>query len=244
MPECVRAPPCAPQVQEGRVELPRGRPRGPAHDRDRCGRARCRHVGHKAGTPRSLNSPHTPGARAAQRRGVVLTSRSRPLKPLDLSRFGYIIGMDAKNMAAMQVRRAARTGQAGAADSRAHVKGAAMVHLIRGWPGWFGALRSCRSTHHSWRRLLRTTGAMSTTSPRTTGEPQPLRLRCRCPPLNAQLRAVRNAHAAHLCAHECIRAHARLQDTLELDDELLHQVLCPCCPGPLLRPRPQCKRSI
>jgi protein-tyrosine phosphatase len=34
---------------------------------------------------------------AARKRGVFLTSRSRPLKPLDLSHFSYIIGMDAKN---------------------------------------------------------------------------------------------------------------------------------------------------
>eukprot|EP00195_Chlamydomonas_chlamydogama_P002419 CAMPEP_0202922516 /NCGR_PEP_ID=MMETSP1392-20130828/77963_1 /ASSEMBLY_ACC=CAM_ASM_000868 /TAXON_ID=225041 /ORGANISM="Chlamydomonas chlamydogama, Strain SAG 11-48b" /LENGTH=203 /DNA_ID=CAMNT_0049616145 /DNA_START=285 /DNA_END=896 /DNA_ORIENTATION=+ len=39
----------------------------------------------------------------AKRRGVFLTSRSRPLSPLDLSRFDYIIGMDAKNMRAIQV---------------------------------------------------------------------------------------------------------------------------------------------
>eukprot|EP00798_Chlamydomonas_sp_ICE-L_P022263 gene22263-29335_t len=39
----------------------------------------------------------------AKKRGVYLTSRSRPLNPLDLSRFDYILGMDRNNMAAMQV---------------------------------------------------------------------------------------------------------------------------------------------
>jgi protein-tyrosine phosphatase len=34
---------------------------------------------------------------AAKRRGVHLTSRSRPLVPLDWTRFQYIIGMDSKN---------------------------------------------------------------------------------------------------------------------------------------------------
>ncbi|KXZ41418.1 hypothetical protein GPECTOR_480g417 [Gonium pectorale] len=38
----------------------------------------------------------------ARKRGVMLTSRSRPLQPLDLSRFDYIIGMDAKNLRAIR----------------------------------------------------------------------------------------------------------------------------------------------
>ncbi|KAF5833696.1 hypothetical protein DUNSADRAFT_9929 [Dunaliella salina] len=38
---------------------------------------------------------------AAKRRGVILTSRSRPLQPLDLNRFDYIIGMEGKNMKEM-----------------------------------------------------------------------------------------------------------------------------------------------
>ena len=37
----------------------------------------------------------------AKKRGVILTSRSRPLRPLDLSQFDYIIGMDPKNISAM-----------------------------------------------------------------------------------------------------------------------------------------------
>ena len=40
---------------------------------------------------------------AALRRGVVLTSRSRPLVPLDLARFDYVIGMDEKNTRAIKV---------------------------------------------------------------------------------------------------------------------------------------------
>lgn len=38
---------------------------------------------------------------AAKRRGVNIVSTSRPLNPQDVSRFDYIIGMDAKNIAAM-----------------------------------------------------------------------------------------------------------------------------------------------
>ncbi|GLC38474.1 hypothetical protein PLESTB_001729800 [Pleodorina starrii] len=38
----------------------------------------------------------------ARKRGVLLTSRSRPLQPLDLSRFDYIVGMDAKNLRAIR----------------------------------------------------------------------------------------------------------------------------------------------
>ena len=37
-----------------------------------------------------------------------LTSRSRPLTPEDLSRFDYVIGMDASNMAAIQVPNSSR----------------------------------------------------------------------------------------------------------------------------------------
>lgn len=40
---------------------------------------------------------------AASRRGVKLTSKSRPLRPQDLSEFEYIVGMDPKNLKAMQV---------------------------------------------------------------------------------------------------------------------------------------------
>ena len=40
---------------------------------------------------------------AATGRGMELTSRSRPLTPADLSDFEYIIGMDASNLAAIQV---------------------------------------------------------------------------------------------------------------------------------------------
>lgn len=40
---------------------------------------------------------------AAKQRGVILTSKSRPLKPDDLERFDYIIGMDPKNLKAMKV---------------------------------------------------------------------------------------------------------------------------------------------
>ena len=40
---------------------------------------------------------------AAERRQVFLTSRSRPLTPQDLSSFDYLIGMDAKNVADIQV---------------------------------------------------------------------------------------------------------------------------------------------
>jgi protein-tyrosine-phosphatase len=39
---------------------------------------------------------------AAKKRGVLLTSRSRPLEPVDLSKFDYIIGMDAKNLRAIK----------------------------------------------------------------------------------------------------------------------------------------------
>ncbi|KAG2447974.1 hypothetical protein HYH02_007003 [Chlamydomonas schloesseri] len=38
----------------------------------------------------------------ARKRGVLLTSRSRPLAPLDFSRFDYIVGMDAKNIRAIR----------------------------------------------------------------------------------------------------------------------------------------------
>ena len=41
---------------------------------------------------------------AASKRGVILTSKSRPLRPEDLSTFDYIIGMDPKNLDAMRVR--------------------------------------------------------------------------------------------------------------------------------------------
>jgi protein-tyrosine-phosphatase len=40
---------------------------------------------------------------AAAKRGVRLTSRSRPLAPADFKRFKYIIGMDASNMRSIQV---------------------------------------------------------------------------------------------------------------------------------------------
>lgn len=40
---------------------------------------------------------------AAQQRGVILTSQSRPLRPDDLSTFDYIVGMDQKNLQAMLV---------------------------------------------------------------------------------------------------------------------------------------------
>lgn len=39
---------------------------------------------------------------AAKQRGVILTSKSRPLKPDDLERFDYIIGMDPNNLKAMK----------------------------------------------------------------------------------------------------------------------------------------------
>ncbi|KAG2431203.1 hypothetical protein HXX76_009731 [Chlamydomonas incerta] len=38
----------------------------------------------------------------ARKRGVLLTSRSRPLAPLDFGRFDYIVGMDAKNIRAIR----------------------------------------------------------------------------------------------------------------------------------------------
>ena len=38
---------------------------------------------------------------AAKRRGVVLTSRSRPLRPDDFTRFEYVVGMEEKNRRAM-----------------------------------------------------------------------------------------------------------------------------------------------
>lgn len=38
----------------------------------------------------------------ASRRGVELTSRSRPLTPRDLREFDLIVGMDAQNIAAIQ----------------------------------------------------------------------------------------------------------------------------------------------
>ncbi|EFJ46460.1 hypothetical protein VOLCADRAFT_75328, partial [Volvox carteri f. nagariensis] len=38
----------------------------------------------------------------ARKRGVLITSRSRPLQPVDLTRFDYIIGMDAKNLRAIR----------------------------------------------------------------------------------------------------------------------------------------------
>ena len=43
---------------------------------------------------------------AASKRGVRLTSRSRPLQPADFKRFKYIVGMDANNMRAILVRSA------------------------------------------------------------------------------------------------------------------------------------------
>ena len=42
--------------------------------------------------------------KTAKKRGVHLTSVSRPLKPQDFRDFQYIVGMDPKNMDAMQVR--------------------------------------------------------------------------------------------------------------------------------------------
>lgn len=41
--------------------------------------------------------------RTAQRRGVTLTSKSRPLRPADLAQFDYIIGMESKNIRAVKV---------------------------------------------------------------------------------------------------------------------------------------------
>jgi protein-tyrosine-phosphatase len=41
---------------------------------------------------------------AASRRGVLLTSKSRPLRPADLHHFDYIIGMDPSNLGAMEAR--------------------------------------------------------------------------------------------------------------------------------------------
>ena len=41
---------------------------------------------------------------AARKRGVILTSQSRPLRPADLERFDFIVGMDPKNLTAMRVR--------------------------------------------------------------------------------------------------------------------------------------------
>ena len=35
---------------------------------------------------------------AASKRGVVLTSRSRPLEPSDLTTFDYLVGMDDSNL--------------------------------------------------------------------------------------------------------------------------------------------------
>ena len=35
---------------------------------------------------------------AASKRGVVLTSRSRPLEPSDLATFDYLVGMDDSNL--------------------------------------------------------------------------------------------------------------------------------------------------
>ena len=40
---------------------------------------------------------------AASKRGIDITSLSRPLRPEDLSAFDYIIAMDYENMAAIQV---------------------------------------------------------------------------------------------------------------------------------------------
>lgn len=40
---------------------------------------------------------------AATKRGINITSTSRPLKPADLTRFDYVIGMDYENAAAIQV---------------------------------------------------------------------------------------------------------------------------------------------
>ena len=47
---------------------------------------------------------------AASKRGVKLTSKSRPLRPQDLSEYQYIVGMDPKNLAAMEVRRTCFNG--------------------------------------------------------------------------------------------------------------------------------------
>jgi protein-tyrosine phosphatase len=40
---------------------------------------------------------------AAIKRGVRLTSRSRPLRPEDFRRFQYVVGMDANNIRAILV---------------------------------------------------------------------------------------------------------------------------------------------
>ena len=39
----------------------------------------------------------------AVKRGINITSRSRPLKPQDLHNFDYILGMDFENKAAIQL---------------------------------------------------------------------------------------------------------------------------------------------
>ena len=40
---------------------------------------------------------------AAAKRGIQITSRSRPLVPQDLATFDHIVGMDFENIAAVQV---------------------------------------------------------------------------------------------------------------------------------------------
>ena len=40
---------------------------------------------------------------AASKRGVVLTSRSRPLEPSDLASFDYLVGMDDSNLKDMRI---------------------------------------------------------------------------------------------------------------------------------------------
>lgn len=60
---------------------------------------------HAPGLPRDAGEDaDTRMAKAAQKRGVHLTSVSRPLRPEDFADFEYMVGMDPKNMDAMQVR--------------------------------------------------------------------------------------------------------------------------------------------
>ncbi|PRW18373.1 low molecular weight phosphotyrosine phosphatase [Chlorella sorokiniana] len=69
----------------------------------------------------------------ARKRGVNLTSRSRPLRPQDLTEFDYIIGMDDSNLAA--IRRAAeywrQNGEGGAVPADYASKLSLMTDYLR-----------------------------------------------------------------------------------------------------------------
>jgi protein-tyrosine phosphatase len=68
---------------------------------------------------------------AASRRGVNLTSKSRPLEPQDFTNFQYIVGMDPANMRAMEVRDPSCDGLLSTSTVRAQLQRCA--HAPHAW---------------------------------------------------------------------------------------------------------------